>query len=328
MDFAILTSVLQDNIMLFVNQICDIVHGIADEFHGSANRSNGDSFLMIWQLCGLEDEKIRQMHDMAVAACAKIFIAIKRSIELHEYSSLPPLMQKLPNYQVKMNFGLHRGWAFEGVIGSNLKIDPIYIGPAVNLAEVLEGLNEEYGTSICLSDDVARGCSLRVSAMFRRTDRIRLASAREIVTIHSLDVDREANLLTKYEIENLVLIQQHPASENTSKECKWNQDMSELLRNDKYFLRLREMYENEPLFEQKFKNGYLNYECGEWDIAKGALEETREMLQRRILRDESKTRVQYCRDGPSEALLRYMALFSFVPPRDWLGARQLTLSTV
>ena len=33
-----------------------------------------------------------------------------------------------------MGFGLHYGWAIEGAIGSNLKIDASYLSPDVNMA--------------------------------------------------------------------------------------------------------------------------------------------------------------------------------------------------
>ena len=38
-----------------------------------------------------------------------------------------------------MGFGLHVGWAIEGPIGSEFKIDASYLGPHVNMASRLEG---------------------------------------------------------------------------------------------------------------------------------------------------------------------------------------------
>jgi len=38
-----------------------------------------------------------------------------------------------------MGFGLHMGWAIEGAIGSEFKIDASYLSPNVNLAARLEG---------------------------------------------------------------------------------------------------------------------------------------------------------------------------------------------
>ncbi|CAJ1454397.1 unnamed protein product [Effrenium voratum] len=57
-DFSTATEVLQAKVMTFVNQIAEIVHGVVDEFHGAANKNNGDTFLMIWRVMG-DDEKAR-----------------------------------------------------------------------------------------------------------------------------------------------------------------------------------------------------------------------------------------------------------------------------
>ena len=35
--------------MVFVNEIGEIVHGIVDKFSGSANKNNGDAFLLVWK---------------------------------------------------------------------------------------------------------------------------------------------------------------------------------------------------------------------------------------------------------------------------------------
>lgn len=45
----------------------------------------------------------------------------------------------MPNYRVKMGYGLHVGWAIEGAIGSEFKIDASYLSPNVNMASTLEG---------------------------------------------------------------------------------------------------------------------------------------------------------------------------------------------
>ncbi len=48
------------------------------------------------------------------------------------------MLQRLgPHYQVKMGFGLHIGWAIEGAIGSEYKIDASYLSPNVNMASRL-----------------------------------------------------------------------------------------------------------------------------------------------------------------------------------------------
>ena len=43
------TEILEKNVMIFVNEIAEIVHSICDSFHGAANKNLGDSFLIVWK---------------------------------------------------------------------------------------------------------------------------------------------------------------------------------------------------------------------------------------------------------------------------------------
>ncbi len=52
-----------------------------------------------------------------------------------------------------MGFGLHIGWAIEGAIGSEFKIDASYLSPNVNLASRLEAACKQYGVPILVSGE-------------------------------------------------------------------------------------------------------------------------------------------------------------------------------
>ena len=52
-----------------------------------------------------------------------------------------------------MGFGLHVGWAIEGAIGSDYKIDASYLSPNVNMASRLEAATKQFGVTMLLSDD-------------------------------------------------------------------------------------------------------------------------------------------------------------------------------
>ena len=47
--FTDATEVLQEGVMLFTNQIGEIVHGIVDKYQGAANKNIGDAFLLVWK---------------------------------------------------------------------------------------------------------------------------------------------------------------------------------------------------------------------------------------------------------------------------------------
>lgn len=63
------------------------------------------------------------------------------------------LLNRIPDYKVKMGFGLHIGWGIEGAIGSEFKIDASYLSPNVNMASRLEAATKQYGVPLLISSD-------------------------------------------------------------------------------------------------------------------------------------------------------------------------------
>ena len=50
-----------------------------------------------------------------------------------------------------LGFGLHHGWAVEGAIGSQHKIDTSYLSPHVNMSARLEAATKQFGIPLLLS---------------------------------------------------------------------------------------------------------------------------------------------------------------------------------
>jgi class 3 adenylate cyclase len=88
---------------------------------------------------------------MAVISFIKILSGINKSRKLLRYKENVLLNQRIPNYSVKMGFGLHVGWAIEGAIGSFYKIDASYLSPHVNMASRLEAATKQFGVQILIS---------------------------------------------------------------------------------------------------------------------------------------------------------------------------------
>lgn len=53
--------------------------------------------------------------------------------------------ERIPGFKVKLGFGLHLGWAIEGMIGSNFKADASYLSPHVNISARLEAATKQFG---------------------------------------------------------------------------------------------------------------------------------------------------------------------------------------
>ena len=58
----------------------------------------------------------------------------------------------------------HAGWAIEGAIGSEFKIDASYLSPHVNMAARLEAATKQFGTSMLMSG-TARHTQLHASVL-------------------------------------------------------------------------------------------------------------------------------------------------------------------
>merc|ERR1719389_433637 len=89
---------------------------------------------------------------MSVISFVQVVALIAKSHLLAEYRMHPKLVQRLPDYRVRMGFGLHTGWAIEGAIGSEFKVDASYLSPNVNMASRLQNFTKVYGTTIIVSE--------------------------------------------------------------------------------------------------------------------------------------------------------------------------------
>ena len=76
--------------------------------------------------------------DLALMSTLKIIAKINKYEHILHYNQMSKLQDRIPNFRVRMGFGLHHGWAIEGAIGSFFKIDASYLSPNVNLAARLE----------------------------------------------------------------------------------------------------------------------------------------------------------------------------------------------
>jgi len=77
------------------------------------------------------------------------------------------------------------------------------------------------------------------------------------------------------------------------------------MKSDLTIAKMRATYTAE--FFCRFEMAYLNYEAGNWPIAKVMLEETRFLLG--------------IEDGASSALLRFLQMYDNVAPKTWKGYR-------
>ena len=175
--FTDTTECLQEEVMLFVNRIAHILHSIVNQCSGSANKNIGDAFLLTWKL---EDDM--SADETAYLADSALVTFCKALVELGRYQDFicnfsnaanERLYKRFPGYLVRIGSGLHVGWAIEGAIGSNRKIDASYLSPHVNFTEFLESSTKAYGVPLLISEPFYDLLSPEASMYVRQVDRIR-----------------------------------------------------------------------------------------------------------------------------------------------------------
>jgi hypothetical protein len=60
-NFTDVTEVLEERVMIFANEIAEIVHNVCDSFHGATNKNLGDCFLVVWKF--KESEKLVYLNE-------------------------------------------------------------------------------------------------------------------------------------------------------------------------------------------------------------------------------------------------------------------------
>jgi len=314
-DFIVATEVLQGKIVTLVNEVAEVVHGVIDEFHGSPHKNSGDHFVTIWLLERDNPEQRTRMAEMSIVAFTKILCSIHSSPSLAKYQH-PGLKHRLRNEgRVNLSLGLHFGWAIEGAIGSEMKIDASYVSPNVTVAMNVESATQVYRVPFILSRSVVELCKPPLVAKCRLIDRVAIRGALRPIQLLSMDLDCKCmvaerygpalpswNPMVRFKIKKFL---------EAEKSRKWgaNVDMAELFDNDLNVRLMRQRYTLE--FLQYFNMGYQNYIQGEWHTAARMLKRTSTMFG--------------FEDGPSVELLRHMSFCGAEAPKDWDGFRHLQI---
>lgn len=203
--FSEVTTILESDIMSFVNLVADIVHNCVDDYAGAPNKNIGDAFLLIWKLPLEElivdnDKKVQNMKggpktqatiDMAIFAFIKIIAKINKSEKLEHYQHDERIKKELENYKLRMGFGLHIGWGIEGAIGSQYKIDASYLSPNVNMASRLEAATRQFGVTMLISGKIHTNCSEPYKKIMRHVDKVTVKGSIDPIDLFTVDLDQD-----------------------------------------------------------------------------------------------------------------------------------------
>ena len=320
--FTDTTEVLQEGVMEFVNTIGKIVHMEVHLHGGSANKNIGDAFLLVWKFpkdVTLEDvehpEKtapetrstIAMIADNALASFIVIMAGLRRSAKLNTYRNNVALAERIPDFEVKMGFGLHVGWAIEGAIGSEYKVDASYLSPNVNLSARLEAATKQFGVPLLLSENFVNICGASVASQCRQIDRVTVKGSVVPMGLYTYDTNVDEVPEPTPDTDPTT-----PAEAESNSFAEYDDEFSE----HPDIVALRKGITRE--FLEAFRRGFELYRDGDWAAAAEALRGVAEGDVRQNARGRSMV------DGPSRALIEYMRARDFKAPRGWAGCRELT----
>lgn len=315
-NFTDSTEVLQEKVMVFVNEIAQIVHSIVDKNQGAANKNIGDAFLLVWKI--EEDDLIRKgneveinpstsgakhLAELSLLSFMKICAKINRYPEILKYRNHALLNDRMPNYEVKMGFGLHVGWAIEGAIGSEFKIDASYLSPNVNMASRLEAATKQYGVPLLISGDLYRLMSEDVREYCRHIDTVTVKGSKKAVELYTADMD-----FTPLMPKSNARVTGINTRDSLRRSLTTNKITPiQLFRKSKDIKLMRQSFVEE--FFNSFKRASQAYIKGNWGECKQHLDVCSKYQPK---------------DGPSATLLSVIGETNFVAPETWEGFRELT----
>ena len=262
-----------------------------------------------------KSNNVSQIADMSVISFIKTIASIRKSHKLFKYRKNKELNERIPNYTVKMGFGLHVGWAIEGAIGSDFKIDASYLSPNVNMASRLEAATKQFGVPLLISGKLYDIMTTESAAHMRHIDTVTVKGSNEPMRLYTCDL--EFTNLKIERVNNKNLTKQEKKAKKVQARIERNRYREKAFSNqlqvsmkfelDSDIEAMRANITKE--FTEMFKQGFNEYISGNWEKAKEYLDQVEEYKYP---------------DNPTRLLLHVMGEFGYQAPDNWEGYRKLT----
>lgn len=183
---------------MFVNSIAQVVSDECIVSLGSINKNIGDAFLMVWKWKQRDNngtavesqvpcnQTMELAADSSLNACSIMADRIRHSKHIQAFAQVKQLQERMGNdFTISTGFGLHIGWAIEGAIGSEMKIDATYLSGHTKLSDSLEGLTRPYACDILMSHWFYEALSDGMKQLCRPVDCVLLSGSPVPVTLYT-----------------------------------------------------------------------------------------------------------------------------------------------
>ena len=269
------------------------------------------------QLSLLRIPGIQTFTDRAVIGMLKSFAGIHRDNQLRAWSRDFRLSAGVGTWSVDMIFGMDAGWAVEGAVGSEYKIDATYLSPHVNMAARMMSACKHYGVNILVSEAVQELMSEPAKNKMRNLDRVTVKGSSQVQNVYTYDTrSRGADFF----LHNVTDAQAEDQARSYEPSI-WDNDAD---------LKAMRHHVTED-FDLEFMAGMKYYYDGDWPAAIEKFESANEIMVTAAMEegylhdemDDSPDRKELYRhetyDRPSRYLINFMKSKGSKAPEDWDG---------
>lgn len=279
-----------------------------------------------------EIDKFREeTADKALISAVKTIAELFREQDLQAYSKHPKIHPRFgKDYNTEISFGIHVGWAIEGSIGTDQKVDALYISPDVQIAKRVEDLNEKYQTQILLTGEFYDLLSEKGQLSVRQLDQVFIKEAQsELKQLWVFDMKPIDTIKEEDEDEDELAglnEEKIPRKIGDFIEIDFNMEDADDMRQEqmdgvKGLTFIEKVFEidhdfrciqrqRNPEFEQLYDKGLQSYILGDWVQAQMAWQ---------MCSDQFKS------DGPLAYMLSIMEKTKAMAPENWNGGMNMDL---
>jgi hypothetical protein len=274
---------------------------------------------------------IQAFTDRALLGMLKSFAGIHRDKRLTNWKNDFRLSAGVGAYHADIMYGMDAGWAVEGAVGSEYKIDATYLSPHVNMASRMMSATKQYGVTILLSKAVEKLLSKNCRKKLRHLDTVYVKGSKVKQNIFTYDA--------RFQGVDFFLLDRTPEQADLESELYtpniWDQDQDLRAMRQHVSDGFMETYH---LAVKQYLGGdwaeaYMNFQAAdsimiEKVLEDGFLEIDHDEMEDRIFnREDMEEDVVRLRnelgDGACRTLMNYMKRRNLTPPSDWDAVRQL-----
>ena len=274
---------------------------------------------------------IQAFTDRALLGMLKSFAGIHRDKSMNAWKNDFRLSSGVHTYDCEIIYGMDAGWAVEGAVGSEYKIDATYLSPHVNMASRMMSASKQYGVTILLSKAVEELLSRPCRKKLRHLDTVYVKGSKVKQDIFTYDA--------RHQGVDFFLLERTPEQADAEAESYTTQ----IWEMDQDLRAMRQHVSDE--FMEVFSLAVKQYLGGKWQDAYNNFVKADHMMIETVLSDgfldynvdelegqifdrtDQSPEILEIRnklgDGACRVLMQYIERRNMKPPADWDAVRSL-----